>query len=430
MNTRDSEPGGNIPQPPPQPDILSEVTNILTDSGSHRPTSGSAPQGRPPFVAKAINALSDEHLDSDAGASPVVALGQPSRWMEPRPTDNQISAILGAASRGFQAITERGDANQFDVELVARSRSGEVSPHIGVVLLFVILNSPLQSPDADSMQSASVHLISSSNLSDTPAPKEARAAQREGVTNPGPILSAVLVQLTLKPHWFSGSEETKEMKETFFIQAPPRGIPFESPHPGEDREKARPDEQGRNPSATPPEHTPATTDPPTLPQLVSGQCRSVGTNSPIRLNDGVDRGAEQAMKGAPSERNERKRVMVPEEHENRLKDSTNAEPNSVTGYAVNVMQYLKALPDTSDSRGKMGRSSNSAPSLESRTTPPSTQNRPRDVIRVCSVDDGNSTVFSRTNPWAQHQSLLGDSQALATVTSSNTCKSSIVSHRL
>ena len=86
-----------------------------------------------------------------------------------------------AASRSFQAITECGDANQFDVELGARSRAGEVSPHIQlrVVLLFAILNSPLQSPDADSMQSVSVHLIFSSDPSDIPALKGARAVQRD-----------------------------------------------------------------------------------------------------------------------------------------------------------------------------------------------------------------------------------------------------------
>jgi hypothetical protein len=115
MNTR---PGGDIPQPPPPPDILSKFTNILTDSGPHRPTSGLALQGSPPFVAKAINALSDEHLDRDAGNF-AVALGQPSRCRESRPTDNRISAIPGATSMGFQTMTERGDANQFDVELGA-----------------------------------------------------------------------------------------------------------------------------------------------------------------------------------------------------------------------------------------------------------------------------------------------------------------------
>ena len=96
-------------------------------------------------------------------------------------------------------------------------------------------------------------------------------------------------------------------------QAPPRGTLFELPHSGEDREKARPDEQGRNPSAKPPEHTPATTDPPTLPQPVSGPCHSAGTNSPIQLNDEVDRGAEQVMKGPSSERNEQQHVTVPED---------------------------------------------------------------------------------------------------------------------
>jgi hypothetical protein len=161
MGTRG--PDDDIPLPPPPTDILSKSTNILTDSGSHRPISGSALQGRLPFVTMAIDALSDEHLDSGAGANPAAASGQPSRWREPRPTDNRISAIPGAASRGFQAIKERRDSNRFDIELDARSRAGQVSPRIGIVLLFVILNSgpPLQSPDADSMQSASfcAHLI-------------------------------------------------------------------------------------------------------------------------------------------------------------------------------------------------------------------------------------------------------------------------------
>jgi hypothetical protein len=505
MGTR--RPDDDIPLPPPPTDILSKSTNILTDSGSHRPISGSALQGRLPFVTMAINALS-EHLDSDAGANPAAASGQLSRWRAPRPTDNRISAIPGAASRGFQAIKERRDTNRFDIELDARSRAGQVSPRIGIVLLFVILNSapPLQSPDANSTQSASVHPISnSSNIS---VSKESRAAQREGVTNPGPILSAGFVQLISKLQYSpvsQGSEETKERKESPFIQvdsprertvirpyseqvdrtasvrpsakpsipspplkrqsvstsplssppatsltssrmltlrctlpyepqAPSRGTPFESPHPGEDRGKARPDEQGHNPSAIPPEHTPATTDPPTLPQPVSGPRRSDRTNSPIQANEGVDRGGEQAMVAPPSERNERKRVMVPEEHENRLKDSANAEPNSTTGYAADVLHYIKASPDMSDSRGEVGQSSNSTLSLdrgESRITPSAsvpTQNHPGGVIGLRSINNTNSTVSS-TDPCPRPQSLPGDSQALATVTSS-TCKSSIVFVRI
>jgi hypothetical protein len=351
----------------------------------------------------------------------------------------------------------------------------------------------------------SVHTLS--NSSNIFVSKEPRAAQREGVTNPGPILSAGFVRLISILQYSPGSlgsEETKERKESRFIQgdsprertvirphseqvgrtasvrpsakpsipspplkrpsvstsplsspparsltssrmlalrgtlpyepqAPSRGTPFESPHPGEDRGKARPDEQGHNPSAIPPEHTPATTDPPTLPQPVSGPRRSDRTNSPIQANEGVDRGGEQAMVAPPSERNERKRVMVPEEHENRLKDSANAEPNSTTGYAADVLHYIKASPDMSDSRGEVGQSSNSTLSLdrgESRITPSSasvpTQNQPEGVIGLRPINNTNSTVSS-TNPCPRPQSLPGDSQALATVTSS-TCKSSIVSH--
>ena len=112
--------------------------------------------------------------------------------------------------------------------------------------------------------------------------------------------------------------------------------------------------------------------------------------------------------------------------ESRLKLSANAEPNPTTSYTPNIIQYLKAflkssvqrtyssfrsreydsgaphLPDTSDSRGKVGPSSNSTPPLGRRETPTThssesllTQNQPKHVIGVHSV---NSIVPS-TNPW-------------------------------
>jgi hypothetical protein len=125
--------------------------------------------------------------------------------------------------------------------------------------------------------------------------------------------------------------------------------------------------------------------------------------------------------------------------ENRLKNSTNAYRDPTTRYAPEVMQYPKAIPedsvrrthssfhehdssaprllDTGDSRSEEGPSLNSVPPLDRRETPItppsallSTQNQRKPVIGV-------------TNIMPQ-----GGPQTLAT--SSNTCKSSIVSHYL
>ncbi|KAF8476350.1 hypothetical protein DFH94DRAFT_694995 [Russula ochroleuca] len=75
-------------------------------------------------------------------------------------------------------------------------------------------------------------------------------------------------------------------------------------------------------------------------------------------------------------------------------------------------------PDISDSRGKVGPSSNSAPSLGRRENPitplsasVSTQNQPK--LRVRLINNGNSTV-SGTNPLPLPPSLPGGSQTLAT----------------
>ena len=137
----------------------------------------------------------------------------------------------------------------------------------------------------------------------------------------------------------------------------------------------------------------------------------------------------------------------------RLKDSANAEPNPITSYTPDNKQYVKRLlktpiesfvqhmyfsyrrheydssasylPDTNDSRGKVGLSSDSAPPLErggTLTTPSasvSTQNRPKHVVGVPSINNDTST----TNPLLQPPSLLSDSQTLAG-------KSSVVSHHV
>jgi hypothetical protein len=249
-------------------------------------------------------------------------------------------------------------------------------------------------------------------------------------------------------------------------QEPSRGTPFESPRPpGEDRGKAFIEEQGhasKDPSATPhglpvsPDHAPATTDPSTLRQPVWPRHLD-RSNSRIDANEGVGRGAGRAMEGPLSERNERKRGLLPKERENRLEDSANAEPNPTTSHTLDVILYLKPpqessgqltyshrsreydfstsrLPqaDTSDFRGKVGRSSNSKPPLSRRETPitpssalVSTRNQPKDVIRVRSINNSNSTVSS-TDSWPGPSNLPDDSKPFAT----SSDKSSIVSHHL
>jgi hypothetical protein len=131
------------------PDVISKSTNISqnktksADSSSRQVTSGPALQGRPSYAAIARGERSDKRLNSAPGANPAAASSQQSRRRGPRPTDNQTTAIPGETLRGRQAITERRDANQFDIELDARSRAGQVSPpalawHSGLPLPLVI----------------------------------------------------------------------------------------------------------------------------------------------------------------------------------------------------------------------------------------------------------------------------------------------------
>ena len=83
-----------------------------------------------------------------------------------------------------------------------------------------------------------------------------------------------------------------------------------------------------------------TTGPPSnsLPQPVSGPGDLTKGKSGIRGNDGVGRGAEQAMGGSPSLEEEQNLVPAPG-RENRLKDSANVKPNPTSGHARDVLQY-------------------------------------------------------------------------------------------
>ena len=191
----------DTPQTPSPPNVPSKSTNIppsmtkSADSGSRRPASGPTPQKRLSYAEMAKKGLSNERLNGAAGANPAVAPGQSSRRVT-RPTGNPpATAVSGATSRGRQPIAERRDTNQFDNELGQRSRGGrQVSPTLAQYFCsLVILTSgpPLQpSSDTDDTQNAPVHPTSSSKPSDISASKQARTAQRDGVTNSAPVLSA------------------------------------------------------------------------------------------------------------------------------------------------------------------------------------------------------------------------------------------------
>ena len=151
-------------------------------------------QGRPSYATIARKALSDERLDNAAGASPAAASSSPSRRREPRPADSRSTAIA-TFSRDGHATAPRRDISGLDVELDARSRARpSVSPR--VVLPFVILtNGPPLQPPADVDDTRNVVASPIFEFFDSSASREARPAQREVLTSPGPISTSPM-QLT------------------------------------------------------------------------------------------------------------------------------------------------------------------------------------------------------------------------------------------
>ena len=253
-------------------------------------------------------------------------------------------------------------------------------------------------------------------------------------------------------------------------QAPSRRSPFESPHrPGRDRGKERLDEQGKDLSAAqhgppaPSEHSPATTEPPMqgcrdpsaalhrspappehipatiLPPFLKERgpfsipCRlpvppehSHAMTELLSLRDSNDPSAtpyKQHVHPPALERKEPKRLMVHEERENQRTYS------SFRNHGSELGSTAPHLPGTSDSRQKVGPSSNSAPLLDrgetvtTHSASVSTQNRPKHVARVRSINSDNSTVSS-TNLPSRHPSLPGCSQTLAT----SSDKSPVIAH--
>jgi hypothetical protein len=125
---------------PSPPDVMSNSTNILsqsrtklTDSGSRPANSRPTLQERPYYATIARKAVSNEHIDSAAGASPGAASNRQSRTREARPAGNRSTAVPAAVSRDRQAATLRRDISELDAELDAQSRPGQVSPRVAVV---------------------------------------------------------------------------------------------------------------------------------------------------------------------------------------------------------------------------------------------------------------------------------------------------------
>ena len=127
------------------PDALSQSTNMsrstanLTESGSHQAASGPTLHGRSSYATIDRKTISNERLDGTAGASPGAASSRPSRTKETRPAGNQSTAVSATVLRDHQGTAQRGDASQFCVEVDPRSRAGEVSPRVAIVLPLVIL---------------------------------------------------------------------------------------------------------------------------------------------------------------------------------------------------------------------------------------------------------------------------------------------------
>ncbi|KAH9987958.1 hypothetical protein BJV77DRAFT_764715 [Russula vinacea] len=222
----------DTPQAASPPNVPSKSTNTppsmtkSADSESRRPASGPTPQKRLSYAEMAKKGLSNERLNGAAGANPAVAPGQSSRRVT-RPTGNPpATAVSGATSRSRQPIAERRDTNQFDNELGQRSRGGRQP-----------------SSDTDDTQNAPVHPTSSSKPSDISASKQARTAQRDGVTNSAPVLSASSMRVRRSPSFRDASHSrasqetgsnippvpprTEEMREKYGIPIPEVDLPRE-----------------------------------------------------------------------------------------------------------------------------------------------------------------------------------------------------------
>jgi hypothetical protein len=133
-------PDNDTTRSPSPPDVMSKSTNISqsktksTNSGPRQASGAQTFQGRPSYAAMATKALSSEHLDSAAKASPGAASSRPLRTREDRPADNRLTAVPAAVLRDRQGTAHHGDISGFGVGVGAQSRTGQVSPRVVVVL--------------------------------------------------------------------------------------------------------------------------------------------------------------------------------------------------------------------------------------------------------------------------------------------------------
>ena len=97
---------------------------------------------------------------------------------------------------------------------------------------------PLQpAPDADDTRNVISSPVSSPKASDTSAPKEARDAQREGVTSSGPISSTSSIRPSTQPRLVAAPPPSRDVSPSQALRDTGSKISLGLPEPGERREK-------------------------------------------------------------------------------------------------------------------------------------------------------------------------------------------------
>jgi hypothetical protein len=110
--------------------------NQLTDVPPRQALVAPQMEGKLSYSDYMKQRLSSEHIDAAPGSSSGAAS---SRTREARPAENRTTAVPIAPSNSYQATARRNDTVRHDVEPETWSRGGQVSPHIVVILDFVIL---------------------------------------------------------------------------------------------------------------------------------------------------------------------------------------------------------------------------------------------------------------------------------------------------
>ena len=401
----------------PKSNNLSQNGNELTDVRSNR-------------------ALSDEPFDGAMARRTSAAGGQKSRTTDPRRAENGTTAIPAAAVSGRQMTATRGDTIERDIKPEKRSQSGQVSLRIVVVLAYVILtcNVPRQLPTVDDRQGVTAHPLSlkSYNVSTS---KEASLSSQSRSIPPsrlscdwyrteelGKRYLSLVPQADLSREKSSVGPRSQDRDRTTSIQpsaklsthsVPPLNQPAVSMSSSPSRVAPCRPPLSPEPAVTKAEKA----EPTLLPQPDSGPHRLGRSKSRVLGNEAVECGA---MRAAAPEIHREDPVTNSDGAAHRR-----AEPTPPNSYYPHVKRYPQPPPESSveptypyivghesdfnslrfpsakGSRGKLGRSSGSVPSLdriENLIAPPpvslSTPSRPKSVVRVPSI---NNSIISSAN---------------------------------